>query len=156
MRRLLLALLLVCGIAACGEESNRLYGSMSQVYPLDFDRVRIVRSGDLGTPTSNQVAVEYLRNSDQAKVAKLTVIVGDLANLAGNEIDLTEKVAGLPRGTMQRIESGTTDFPLQVGNVRFNQEPTVGTNLSGSFHTTLAEPAGRTLNGDFQAKVEAP
>jgi hypothetical protein len=156
MRRLSLALLLACGLAACGEESNRLYGSMSQVYPLSFDRVRIIRISDQVSITSNQVAVEYLRDSDQAKVAKLTVIVGNLANMAGNEIDLTEKVEGLPRGTVQRIESGTTDFPLEVGNVRFNQEPEVGTDLSGSFHTQLSDPAGRTLNGDFQAKVEAP
>jgi hypothetical protein len=156
MRRLLLALFLTCGLAACGEDSNRLYGSMSQVYTLSFDRVRIIRISDQVTVTSNQVAVEYLRNSDQAKVAKLTVIVGGLANMAGNEIDLTEMVEGLPRGTVQRIEKVTTDFPLQVGNVRFNQEPVAGTNLSGSFHTTLSDPAGRTLNGEFDAKVEAP
>ena len=156
MRRLSIVLLLACGLAACGEESNRLYGSMSQVYPLDFDRVRIIRISDTVSVTSNQVAIEYLRNKDQAKVAKLSVIVGDLANMAGNEITLTEKVEGLPRGTIQRIESGTTDFPLEIGNVRFDQEPEVGTNLSGSFHTTLSDPAGRTLNGEFQAKVEAP
>jgi hypothetical protein len=53
------------------------------------------------------------------------------------------------------VESSTTDFPLETGTVRFDQEPAVGTNLSGSFHTMLAEPTGRTLNGDFQAKVEA-
>jgi hypothetical protein len=77
--------------------------------------------------------------------------------MAGNDIDLMEIVKGLPRGTMQRVEQTTTDFTLQVGKVRFNQEPTVGTELGGSFHTTLADPApGRTLNGEFQAKVEAP
>ncbi len=156
MRRLLLGMFLVGGLAACGEDANRLYGSMSQVYPLDFDRVRIVRQV---SASSDEVAIEYLRNSDQARVAKLTVIVGDLANLAGNEIDLTETVGGsggLPRGTLSRVESTTTLFTLERGNVRFDQEPTVGTNLSGTFHTTLADPAGRTLNGDFQAKVEAP
>jgi hypothetical protein len=41
--------------------------------------------------------------------------------------------------------------------VHFNQEPTVGTELGGWFRTTLADPApGRTLNGEFQAEVEAP
>jgi hypothetical protein len=104
------------------------------------------------------VSIEYQRVSGgnvAAKVAKLTVRIGDLANLAGNEINLSETIAGLPRGTLQRVESTTTDFPLETGTVRFDQEPKVGTNLSGSFHTTLSEPAGRTLNGDFQAKVEA-
>jgi hypothetical protein len=160
MRKPLVALLFACGLAACGKDANRLYGSVSQVYPLDFDRVRIVRVSDQVSLTNDQVAIEYQRVSEStviAKVAKLTVIVGDLANLAGNKVDLTEKVGGLPRGTLQRVESGgTTDFPLEVGNVRFNQEPTVGTDLNGSFYATLAEPAGRTLNGDFQAMVEAP
>lgn len=160
MHRFLLALLLACGLATCGKDANRLYGSVSQVYPLDFDRVRIVRVSDQVSLTNDQVAIEYQRVSGStvvAKVAKLTVIIGDLANLAGNPVDLTEKVGGLPRGTLQRIEAGgTTDFPLEVGNVRFDQEPVVGTDLSGSFYATLADPAGRSLNGDFQAKVEAP
>jgi len=152
MRRLLIATLLACGLGACSKDPNRLYGSMSQIYGLDFNRVQILRVG-------NQVSIEYQKLSGQnieAKVAKLTVTVGDLANLAGNDIDLTESVGGLPRGTMQRVESTTTDFPLKVGTVHFNQEPSVGTNLGGTFHTTLADPDGRTLNGDFQATVVAP
>jgi hypothetical protein len=152
MRRFLLASILACSLGACSNDPNRLYGSMSDIYSLDFSRVQIFR-------VSDQVSIEYQRvsgQSVQAKVAKLTVIVGDLANLAGNDVDLTESVGGLPRGTMQRVESTTTDFPLQVGTVHFNQEPVAGTNLSGSFHTTLADPAGRTLNGDFQATVVTP
>jgi hypothetical protein len=152
MRRFLLASILACSLGACSNDPNRLYGSVSDIYSLDFSRVQIFR-------VSDQVSIEYQRvsgQSIQAKVAKLTVVVGDLANLAGNDIDLTEIVGGLPRGTMQRVESTTTDFPLQVGLVHFNQEPVAGTNLSGSFHTTLADPAGRTLNGDFQATVVTP
>jgi hypothetical protein len=152
MRRLLLASTLVCSLGACSSEPNRLYGSVSEIYSLDFGRVQIFR-------VSDQVSIEYQRlsgQSIQAKTAKLTVIVGDLANLAGNQVDLTELVAGLPRGTMQRVESTTTDFPLKVGNVYFNQEPIAGTKLSGTFHTTLADPDGRTLNGDFEATVVAP
>jgi hypothetical protein len=146
------ALLVVLGLASCGDAANRLYGSVSQIYKLDFNRVQILRQG-------GEVSIEYQRlsgDSISAKVAKLTVQVGDLANIAGHDVDLTELAGGLPRGTMQRVEpTGTTDFALQVGNVHFDQEPTAGTDLSGKFHTTLADPAGRTLNGDFQAKVEA-
>jgi hypothetical protein len=149
MRGFLFASILVSGLAACSNEPNRLYGSMSQIYSLDFNRVQILRIGD-------QVSIEYQRTSDQAQVAKLTVTVGDLANLAGNDVNLTELVGGLPRGTLERVESSTTDFPLKVGTVHFNQEPVAGTNLSGSFHTTLSDPDGRTLNGDFQANVVAP
>jgi hypothetical protein len=96
MRRLVLTSLLCCSLVACGEDENRLYGSFPLVYSLDFDPVQIIRVGD-------QVSVEYQRMSGQnieAEVAKLIVIVGDLANLAGNEVDLTEKVGGLPRGTI--------------------------------------------------------
>ena len=152
MRRFWLASILACSLGACSNDPNRLYGSVSDIYSLDFSRVQIFR-------VSDQVSIEYQRvagQSIQAKVAKLTVVVGDLANLAGNDVDLTEIVGGLPRGTLQRVESTTTDFPLQVGLVHFNQEPVAGTNLSGSFHTTLADPAGRTLNGDFQATVVTP
>ena len=141
-----------CGLGACSNEPNRLYGSVSEIYSLDFNQVQILR-------VSDQVSIEYQRvsgQSIQAWVAKLTVVVGDLANLAGNDVDLTELVGGLPRGSMERIEGSTTDFPLKVGTVRFNQEPVSGTNLSGSFHTTLSDPDGRTLNGDFQATVVAP
>ena len=152
MRRLLIASILACSLGACSKDPNRLYGSVSDIYSLDFNRVQILRVGD-------QVSIEYQRvsgQSIQAMAAKLTVTVGDLANIAGNDINLTESVAGLPRGTMQRVESTTTDFPLQTGIVHFNQEPVAGTNLSGSFHTTFSDPAGRTLNGDFQATVVAP
>jgi hypothetical protein len=152
MRRLLIASLLVCSLGACSKDPNRLYGSVSDIYSLDFNRVQILRVG-------GQVSIAYQRvsgQSIQAMAAKLTVTVGDLANIAGNDINLTESVAGLPRGTMQRVESTTTEFPLQTGIVHFNQEPVAGTNLSGSFHTTFSEPAGRTLNGDFQATVVAP
>jgi hypothetical protein len=152
MRLFLFASILACCLGACSNDPNRLYGSVSQIYSLDFNRVQIFR-------VSGQVSIEYQRLSGpsiQAKTAKLTVIVSDLSNLAGNQIDLTEVVGGLPRGTMQRVESTTTEFPLKVGNVKFNQEPVAGTNLSGTFHTTLADPDGRTLNGDFEATVVAP
>jgi hypothetical protein len=154
MSRLLFVSLFACTLGACHNDPNRLYGSVSQIYSLDFSRVQILR-------VSDQVSIEYQKVSGQdvqSKVAKLTVTVGDLANIAGNDINLTETVGGLPRGTMQRVEATTTtDFPLQTGLVHFNQEPVAGTNLSGSFHTTLGDPAaGRTLNGDFQADVVAP
>jgi len=152
MRRLLFASILACSLGACSKEPNRLYGSVSDLYNLDFNRVQIKRVND-------QVSIEYQKvsgQSIQAWVAKLTVTVGDLARLAGNDVDLAESVGGLPRGTMQRVESTTTDFPIKVGKVRFDQEPVAGTDLSGSFHTTLSDPDGRTFNGDFQATVVAP
>jgi hypothetical protein len=92
--------------------------------------------------------------------AKVTVSVGDIQPVAGNDIDLTALVNGLPRGTVQRVESGgTTDFPLRVGTIHFNQEPVANAEITGWFHTTLAadaaDPTSRTLNGNFETKVEA-
>ena len=143
-------------LASCGDPPNRLYGSMSQVYPLDFNTVRITLVGD-------QVSVEYQHMSGQTLLgmtAKVTVSIGDIQPVAGNDIDMTELVNGLPRGTVQRVESGgTTDFPLRVGKIHFNQEPVANADITGWFHTTLAadaaDPTSRTLNGNFQAKVEA-
>jgi hypothetical protein len=84
------------------------------------------------------------------------VRAGELANIAGNDIDLTETAYGLPRGTLQRIENTATDLALKMGRVRFDQEPLAGTNLSGQFHTTvMTEGAERTLDGEFKAMVEA-
>jgi len=140
-------------LAGCGDPANRLYGSVSQVYPggLGFDKVRAVLVG-------SEVSVEYLRMSGQtvlAKTVKVTVQIGDLVQAAGVDIDMTEVVNGLARGTVQRVESTTTDFPMKLGKIHFDQEPVANADLSGLFRTTLSDPDGRTLNGDFQTKVEA-
>jgi hypothetical protein len=131
-----------------GYSPNRLYGSVSQVYPLDFNTVQVTLVG-------GEVAVEYLRTSG-AKTAKVTVSIADIQPVAGMDIDMTTPVNGQPRGTVQRVDSGgTIDFPLQLGNIHFNQEPVANADITGWFRTTLADPADRTLNGNFQAKVQA-
>jgi hypothetical protein len=156
MMRATLLLVPLLLLASCSDSPNRLYGSMSQVYPLDFNSVRITLVGD-------QVSVEYQRMSGQTVLgmtAKVTVSIGDIQPVAGNDIDMTSLVNGLPRGTVQRVESdGTTDFPMQVGTIHFNQEPVADAEITGWFHTTVAPDSAastsRTLNGNFQAKVEA-
>lgn len=139
-------------LAGCGDPPNRLYGSVSQVFTLDFDKVQATRVGD-------EVSVEYLRTSGQtvlAKTVKVTVSIGDIQPVAGTDIDMTEVANGLPRGTVQRVESTTTDFPMEIGKIHFDQEPIADADITGWFRTTLTDPAGRTLNGNFQTKVEAP
>ena len=109
-------------LASCGDPPNRLYGSMSQVYPLDFNTVRATLVGD-------QISVAYQRMSGQTVLgmtAKVTVSIGDIQ---------------------------------PVGTIHFNQEPVANADITGWFHTTLAadaaDPTSRTLNGNFQTKVEA-
>jgi hypothetical protein len=147
-----LVVLSLLSLAGCGDPPNRLYGSVSQVFPLDFNQTQATRVGD-------EVSVEYLRMSGQtvlAKVVKVTVSIGDIQPVAGTDIDMTEVVNGLPRGTVQRVESTTTDFSLQIGKIHFDQEPVADANVTGWFRTTLSDPAaGRTLNGNFQDKVQA-
>jgi hypothetical protein len=159
MRKTFLAGCFCLVLAGCGDDANRLYGSMSQVYPLDFDRVQAIRIDD----SVATVSIEYVRLSGQGTVlgksAKLTVAIGDIEPVAGKELDLTEEVAGLPRGSIQRVElSGTTDFAMKLGKVRFDGEPVAGASVSGWFRTTLGGGTadGRTLNGDFSTRVEAP
>jgi hypothetical protein len=138
--------------AGCGDPPNRLYGSVSQVYSLDFDTTKALRVGD-------QVSIEYLRMSGETMLAmpvKVTVSIGDFQQVAGADIDMTELVGGLARGTVQRVETGTTDFSLRIGKIHFDQEPVADADITGWFRTTLENPAaGRTLNGNFQAKVQS-
>jgi hypothetical protein len=147
------AVALACATVSCSSESNTLSGSMSEVYDLGFDSVAIVRQGDT-------VSVEYLRTSGPAsslgKTAKLVVNLSSLASVAGVTIDLTQLVGGSPRGALQRVQSVTTDYKLQRGTVVFDQAPDPGADVTGHFNTTLSEPAGRTLNGEFSATVTTP
>jgi hypothetical protein len=145
---LMLGALLLVG-AACGDDSgSSLSGSMSQVYDLDFDSVNLVRQGD-------SITVEYVRASGATagKTAKLVVNLARIAQVAGTAIDLTEVIDGLPRGTLQRVQQVTTDYPIQRGTIQFNQAPEPGAEVTGHFNTTLSKPAGRTLNGEFSGKV---
>jgi hypothetical protein len=158
MRRFAFALLFSCGLIGCGGEDNTLKGSMSQVYSLKFDEVEISR---VGAPGKEEVSVKYLAKDGEritSYPAKLTVQVGNLASMAGADLDLKQTGPnGLPVGTLERIatDSTATAFPLKVGTVKFDQEPVVGTDLSGKFFTTVVtEDGDRTLNGTFKAKVQ--
>lgn len=143
MRALLIALALLG--ASCGEEKNRLFGSVSEVYDLGFDRVEI---GIVG----QALVVEYLRGPT-AKVVKLAFNGAGRTITPGQDIDLTEIVDSQPRGTLQRIVEGTQDLPLLRGQLVLDQVPAPGQTLSGRFRTMLSSPMGRTLNGDFEGTV---
>lgn len=148
MKRALAMGALLLASAACSDDENKLSGSMSQVYDLGFDRVDLIRQGD-------SISVEYVRGDGPGagKTAKLVVNLAGIAEVGGKSIDLTEVVGGAPRGTLQRVQSVTTDYPIQRGTIVFDQAPDPGAEVSGHFNTTVSNPAGRTLNGEFSAKV---
>lgn len=140
--------LLVVATAACGSDSNRLYGSASEVYDLSFDTVEVSK-------VSTFLVIEYLKGT--AKVMKCTVDLAGLTVTPGQPIDLLALSAGIPRGTLQRIVQSTIDIPIQSGTLTLDSVPTGGAELTGRFRTTLPSAtggaAGRTLNGDFDEVV---
>jgi hypothetical protein len=142
----LAALALPC--LSCSSNANKLYGSMSQIYDLSFNRVNIVLEG-------SSASIEYVDNSS-GDPAVLIVDFANIQNVAGSSIDLTQLDSGQPRGVLQRISNVTTDFPIERGTVTFDQVPQVGSQLTGTFDITVTLPAGYTLDGNFSATVTAP
>ena len=137
--------LLLC-LAGCGSAKNRLFGSVSEAYNLDFDSVQASTVGEY-------LVIEYLKGG--GKVAKLAVNLTGLTVQPGQEIDLKATVGSGVRGTLQRIVEATIELPIERGTLVLDQTPTAGGLLSGRFRTTLSSPSGRTLNGDFEAKLTA-
>jgi hypothetical protein len=134
-------------VTACSNNANQLNGSLGQIYDLSFNSVTVVLQG-------KNVSVQYIGSGVDPAV--LVVDLTNIVNVAGSSIDLTQLVNGQPRGVVQRVGTVTTDLPMQSGTVTFDQVPQVGQTLSGNFHTTLSNPEGYTLNGDFSATVTSP
>lgn len=141
------AFVVLLSLLGCSDKPNQLYGSASQMYDLSFNSVTIVLQG-------TSVSVQYV--GSQGDPAILVVDFANIANVSGSAIDLTQLDSGQPRGVLQRVDAVTTDLPIELGTVEFDQIPKVGSQLSGHFAATLANPAGYTLDGDFSATVTAP
>jgi hypothetical protein len=150
LRSLLGCLAFFCALPllGCSSNGNKLYGSMSTMYSLSFNSVNIILQGTM-------VQIQYVSNGN-GYPAQLIVDFTNIQNVAGSAIDLTQLDGGQPRGVLQRVSTVTTDFPIERGSVTFDQVPQVGQKLSGSFVTTLSNPSGFTLDGDFDDTVTAP
>ncbi len=145
MIRALCSLIIVIAIAGCGSGGNSLYGSLSEVYDLGYDTVSVSEIGSF-------IVIEYdLANG--GKTAKLSVDLNGLVPTAGEMITLTDLVDNSPRGTLERIVDMTIELPIQTGTLVLNDALTVGQSVSGHFATTLSNPNGRTLDGDFKATL---
>jgi hypothetical protein len=139
-----IALLAAALVAAgCGSSQDTLTGSISTEYDLSFDSVQVQQV----TPF---LVIEYRRNSGSvAEAAKLTVDMTGITPTPGMMINLVDMVNGGPRGTLQRVESTTINFPLSAGNLILDSVPAANQSLCGHFHCTMSMPMGQTLNGDF-------
>jgi hypothetical protein len=141
--------LLVLPLGCSGNGNSSLYGSVAQVYDLSFDSVVIVLEQQ-----SSSVSIKYVGSNGDPAV--LIVDIANISNVAGSKIDLTQLDGMQPRGVLQNVGSVTTEFPIELGSVTFDQVPKVGATLSGVFAATLSNPSGYTLDGSFSAKVNAP
>ena len=134
-------------VAGCGSSANSLFGSISAEYSLDFDSTQI-------NTTTPFLVISYIRSSGPVgKPAKLSVDLSGVNVTAGSPIDLTMLVGNAPRGTLQRIESTTINFPIKTGTIVLDEAPKANANLSGHFNATLSMPDGRTLDGTFSGTV---
>jgi hypothetical protein len=142
MRPLLSMFALAVLATACGGYGNRLEGSISQSFSLDFNKDDI-RKQDAS------LIVEYTKTSG-ATVDKVAKMVFDTSNLNG--LGKNSKVNGQlfkDRVVVQREAATGGDFPaiesgeLDFGDFQFKD----GGHMSGSFNVGFQN--GFTLYGEF-------
>ena len=141
----MLRALALLALVSCGDAPNRLYGSVSEVYELQFDKVVINR-------IDKQLVIEY-QKANGGKTLKLSIYVADITIEANTTFELTGTVGNVARATTQRIVESTINLELEQGTITFNQAPDAGATVSGTFRSRTSNPTGRTLNGNFQAVV---
>lgn len=142
---------LAVGVSGCGGAANKLEGSLSDVYPLDFDTVDAQLVG-------SYLVLQYVRASDGGKTLKLSVDLTGYTVSPGAAIDLAAAgAASAHRGTFQRIVEANIELPIATGTLTLDAVPTANMHLGGSFGATFTMPAGRSLHGDFSVdKVGKP
>ena len=160
---------------ACGP--NRIEGSLQEILDLTFKDVELRFAGD-------QIAVRWTRPKGSGqdavlivseKLDGLTVRTGDLVDLAAPLPDFALADAGIPdggqlpdggiasqqRGVVTRdvFNDPRKSFPLiSDGYMVLYDVPTDGGTVHGNFSVTFQRcvdfGCGRTVFGDFKAKVQ--
>ena len=146
-------IVLFVALSCSSTAGDTLDGSLSSIYDISFNSVQIIVDG-------TQVQVTYLGDNG-VDPAQLSVQTANLVSVAGVAINLVQPDSGNGqlRGTLYYVGaagSATQPLPIQQGTVTFNEVPTVGQTVSGSFAATLSSPSGYTLDGTFSAKATAP
>ena len=143
-------IVLFVALSCSSTAGDTLDGSLSSIYDISFNSVQIIVDG-------TQVQVTYLGDNG-VDPAQLSVQTANLVSVAGVAINLVQPDSGNGqlRGTLYYVGAPATQLPIQQGTVTFNEVPTVGQTVSGSFAATLSSPSGYTLDGTFSAKATAP
>ena len=146
--------LALLGLGACGPHG--LEGSLTELLSLRYQSAVAQSDGMQAT-----VRFQVPRGSGQDIVLEVSAQVGDLNVVPYALIDLAETGPnGRERGVVSRTVTGDPlhDFPsILRGALRFDANFPSGTSIPGAFTVTFNEGtsfgAGRTVYGDFQAKV---
>jgi hypothetical protein len=144
--KLLPLAVLTLGLAACGDAPNDLWGSIDESFPLDFDRVDILKQ-------NLALRIEYIKalHGGEDKVCKVTFETENLSIKANSA--LTEDVF-TARVTVERIAAVGGPLPPTTGGhmhfdaFDFKGGGRVEGDLSVIFET------GRNLFGTFRGDVQ--
>lgn len=131
-----------CDPGPCGEEANKLGGSVEELYDIEVSDVR-ARLLD-----EEVVTIEYFHRED--------IVAKVVANVRG-----FKKGAAFPLrdGSIYRVTSPPTDFPerVEAGAITFETPLNEGKTVAGCFNGRFRMDDGsqRTIKGAFETKLEA-
>ena len=139
--------LMLVGLTACGEAANDLWGSIDESFPLNFDRVDILKQ-------NLALRIEYIKkiHGGEDKVCKVVVNTNNL-NIKDNS-ELKGDAFADEIVTVERVAATGGDYPpITGGNLRFDvYEFKTGGKIDGDF--TVNFQNGRNLFGNFDGKVK--
>ena len=145
-RRRLVLLVLVGLSASCNQETNKLFGSISELYPLDFTSVRIRKQ-------QTDLVIDYLKEADRS-VEKPCRLVVETAEL---DIKPNVKIQAqlfTPSVHLSRVMVNGETFPditrgeLELKTYEFKG----GGRVDGDFFINFVN--GRDLYGTFSGTVQ--
>ncbi len=162
----------------------RLEGSLSQLMNLAYDEVRLLLDYDPGNPQpTDTMSIEFIRlrpmgtgmlpdggtemtSSGEDTVLKIGYALAGDAPPANQRLDLTFlDENGQPRTTLSRNvlnDPRRTFPPLRVGSLFLDRAPdrvkmnTVNGDFNLTFQNGIEVASGRTIFGNFAAKVIPP
>jgi hypothetical protein len=138
LRPTFLTLLCLC---CCAAEENRLYGSISEDFSLDFDSVDIVVAGC-------SLRIDYVKEYPVATYIPCRVKV-DAAEVTLSSGSTIKKDAFDDAVLVSRVTPTGRQFPdVESGSVHFSEfHLTAGETVEGQFHVVFDD--GRDLSGRF-------